>query len=133
MRSVLVLLACVVAVAACGDDGPTGSWTVPGVYDLETINGAPLPYVVPQADGSTVEITSGRLTISTDGTFTDRVDYIRTHGTQVTPSTDTRTGDYLFSNRVLTLMYDSGGSADLTFANESLTRNDQGRIFVYRR
>ena len=132
MRSVLALLSCVAAFAACGD-GPTSSWTVPGVYDLKTINGAPLPFDVPQADGSTMRITAGRLTVNNGGTFMDRVDYMRTQGSQVTPGSDTRSGDYLYERRVLTLLYDDGASADLTFANESLTRNDEGRIFVYRR
>ena len=132
MRRVLRLVSCVAAFAACGD-GPTSSWTVPGVYDLETVNGAPLPFVVPQADGSSIEITAGQLTVNNGGTFSDRLDYRRTQGTQVTASSDTRSGDYLYERRVLTLMYDDGGSANLTFENSTLTRNDQGRIFFYRR
>ena len=133
MRSILVLIGSLAAFAACGDDAPTGSWTVPGIYDLRTINGEPLPFVIPQPDGATIEITAGRLTINTDGTFIDRLDYTETRGAESTPSSSTRTGDYLFSKRVVTLMYDSGGSVDVRFEDPSLIRNDQGRIFVYRR
>ncbi len=63
----LLLLAAAMTLAACGSDsvGPSGSIT--GDYDLQRINGSPLPVVV----GTGVLLNSDVLTLNNDGTYTD--------------------------------------------------------------
>lgn len=58
-------------LAACGSDGSTGprNANVAGAYDLTTVNGASLPYTVPNTTGKVV-VEHATITLNTDSTYT---------------------------------------------------------------
>jgi hypothetical protein len=72
----------VVLAAACGGESPTG---VPdaqlfGTYNLQTINGASLPYFGGQIGADSIFITGVQLTLSDGGVWTDKVMFLTTDG-----------------------------------------------------
>jgi hypothetical protein len=64
-----VAVVTVALLAACGSDstGPRNS-NVAGTYDLATVNGASLPYTVPNTTG-TIVVQQASITLNTDSTY----------------------------------------------------------------
>ncbi len=83
------------AFSACTDDatGPAGDAVV-GRYQLQTVNGARLPFVVVQSDTARGELTSDQLTLNADGTFSDIEGLRTTRGTSVTTKQAASIGVY---------------------------------------
>jgi hypothetical protein len=73
------------SLAACASDavGPP-SGIVAGRYQLQTVNGTTLPFVVVQSDTSKGELTSDQLTLNADGTFSDLEGLRTTRGASIT-------------------------------------------------
>ena len=67
----LALLALALGLAACATDATAPSTSVEGSYSLQRINGTALPYTF--SNGT--QLTSDRLMLSTDGSFTDIARY----------------------------------------------------------
>ena len=65
-----------------------------GRYQLQTVNGASLPFVVVQSDTSKGELTSDQLTLNADGTFSDIEGLRTTRGTSVTTKQAASIGVY---------------------------------------
>lgn len=82
------------AFGACVDSaiGPAGGVT--GRYQLQTVNGASLPFVVVQSDTSKGELTSDQLTLNADGTFSDIEGLRTTRGTSITTKQAASIGVY---------------------------------------
>ena len=75
----LIGLAAVTLFAACSDSsGPNSSLT--GSYDLITINGAGMPFVVFFDQSSRLEIIGGDVTLNSNGTFSSSGTYRQTLG-----------------------------------------------------
>jgi hypothetical protein len=94
------------AVVGCGETstGPTNA-TMAGVWNLETINGSPLPVVVSGAAPTRVEVVSGVLTFTIEGTFTQVTKSRVTVSGVTTDSTDTDSGTYTVSGPTLTVKF----------------------------
>jgi hypothetical protein len=70
LRSALIVIVAAIVAAGCGGDGPSLPEHVAGRYRLISINGQPLPYVLPNTPvGTTARITEGRLTIEDNRDF----------------------------------------------------------------
>lgn len=124
-RTVLQVVAAV-AVAACGsvvgpDEGSAG------VFVLQTVEGAPVPYAL-SADPSIV-ISGRALTLSPDGTFTDLVQL--TVADVVFPST--RGGDFRSDGASIRLTYENGQVLQAERIGGTLTLDDTGLVFVLTR
>ena len=74
MNRRLFLMFALAALAACGENGVTGTTTVNivGSWRLQSVNGSPVPYTQ-QTAGSQLEILSGGVVISANGAFTTPV------------------------------------------------------------
>ena len=61
-----------IAAAACGGDSPTQPTpaSVAGVWNLQTVNGSGLPFILAQLENDKVELTDDVLNVSENGTFT---------------------------------------------------------------
>jgi len=69
LRSALIVIGAA-GSAGCGGDGPSLPEHVAGRYRLISINGQPLPFVLPNTPaGTTSRIKEGRLTIEDDRDF----------------------------------------------------------------
>ena len=71
LRSLSRLNAVLLAlIASCGgEDTVTGPESVAGVYALQTVNNATLPYLKEAAADLTVQVVSGSLTLRADATY----------------------------------------------------------------
>src|SRR3954471_14237805 len=110
MRRVLLgfALAFATAATACGGDSATGpSGTIAGTWNLQTVNGAALPFVVGQVGTSKVELTSDVFTLTSTGSFTEIVTLRTTQNGQVTNSSQSDAGTYTVNGTAVTLHFNS--------------------------
>jgi hypothetical protein len=68
---IVITAAAVALVAACGSDstGPTHASLV-GTYTLSAVNGASLPYTVPNTGDNVEIVQDGTITLAADSTYT---------------------------------------------------------------
>lgn len=112
----IALTAMVALLAACAGDstGPEADDDTPspsGTYSLQSVNGSPLPAVIPTAD-TNLTVTSGTLTLEDEGRFTHVIEF------DGMPDL-VGTGDWTLDQGVVTLEYDQEG-----FDTESGDFND---------
>lgn len=122
-------------LAGCGGDSGTGPdrASVVGTWNLQTVNGQPLPYVIAQQGADKVELTRDSFTFSSS-TFTQTTDYRLTQGGQVTTGSDADAGRYTLNGDAVTVEFNSdGSSATGALAGNTITITDEGIVGVYRR
>jgi hypothetical protein len=140
MRSMLVTL-CAVTTAvltACGSDNGTAPTPTPladnsfviGTWNLTTVDGVALPYVV-QSEEPLVEIISDRLVLLADGTFTELLRFrVTDSGASLTQSRPDA-GRFSFEGSVATFRFNDQTGGTGTVLGESLTVAGTGTPFVY--
>jgi hypothetical protein len=78
----VMILACLAVTVGCGGDSTAPQDPVKanaGIYNLQTVNGIPLPATLLN-DGSTiVAVTSGTLSLRTDQSYTETLGYRTTY------------------------------------------------------
>ena len=128
MRKLFVVAALALA-AACGDS--TSPSSVSGTYNLQTVNGAALPYVF-QADNPKRELISEQLVLSANGTFTFN-DVIRTTPTGGAPTTMPTTDSGTFTLTGNSIVFTFGGTSSIagSVSGSTLTIIDTGVTAVY--
>jgi hypothetical protein len=99
----LACIALLLAAAACGDKS-TAPKRIEGTYTLQSIDGDVLPmiYFDDPAAGQRVEVLSGSITISADGTFSAPWSLRVTDGGATAPYSETCTGTYTRSGNSIT-------------------------------
>jgi hypothetical protein len=121
--------ALVILAAACGGSGSTNPASVAGVYDLQTVNGAPLPYTVPgQSSGNITQVLRDQLTLANGA--------VGEHGTwrAVTSAGTTQlavsdTGTYSVSGSTVTLHMNSGVTG--RGSGNRITLTQYGAAYLY--
>ena len=124
------------AAAACGDDGPTGSGDpVVGTYTLRTVNGANLPAIVEDDEFGQLHVLSGSITLAANRTFTNRLRVrLVSDGLDLTEEA-TLEGTYTVQGSTITLV-DRDVEAEpvtATLGSGTLTFSDGEVTLVYRR
>ena len=130
----LALLA--VPAGACGGDAPAGpaSTSIVGTWDLQTVDGEPLPFVFSESGGDRAEISGNVLTLSADSSFAERFEYRRTVARQRTSGVAWYEGTYSVRERAVAFVYSSNGSTvNGTVSQNGLRLSSAGFAFVYRR
>ena len=97
MRGLVMLLAA--TLIAC-DSSTEPRNAVAGVYTLTTVDGLAVPATRPLGNSSTIEITSGTLTLRLDGTASRSVSYIDETGASYSEQFD---GTYTSSGSTVSL------------------------------
>jgi hypothetical protein len=89
-----VALALALPLAGCADNtGPEDA--LEGIYNLQTINGAALPWLAAEFEADKIEVMSGAITLLADGTFTDEMTFLITEGGVTQTAQDVYRGTYL--------------------------------------
>lgn len=129
-----LLAATILALAAaCGGDASQRPLVVPGTYVLQTVNGAPLPYVV-QPSGPKVELTSDQFVLATGGTFTNHTVVRTTNGSSVTTDPFDEAGTWTASGTTVNLKYTDGTIVTGALTTDgTLTLTGSGLSAVYRK
>ena len=137
MRRVFILFAAAGAIA-CGSDSTspinsvTGNPT--GVYSLTTVNNAGLPFLLGQNDTAKAQLTSGAITLRSDGSFLDILNVQVTVPSGTTMQADTLAGSYSVSQgTILFQPSDNSGSYVGALTDTSIVEANPGFTIVYRK
>lgn len=102
------------AMACGGADSPTTPTptSITGTYTLRTVNGSPLPFVVPDGGAAKIEIVDGTLTVNDGGGWTESGHLRSTLNGKATASASSFVGGagfYTLSGTAITLSGSNGG------------------------
>ena len=122
-------------VAACGGDSPTQPRaSVVGTWNLQTVDGSALPYLVPQNDFEALELMSDVLTVDANGTFTQLSQFRVTEDGQASTESFPDGGSYALNGTAVTFTFDSDGSTGTgSLAGTTLTVAAAGFALVYKK
>ena len=126
----LVPLLGVLMLAGCRDG--TAPVSMVGTWNLVTVNGAPLPFVLQPADPK-IEVTSDRFIFVSAGTFTEDYTFRITNGTTVTSQSTTIGGTYTVSGATVHLVFSDGDVFDTTVSGGTMTLTGNGVVLLYNR
>lgn len=133
----MLFLAVLCLIAACGGgDSPTAPTqvSVVGVWNLQSINGVPLPFVLAQTGADKDELTSDVLTVAPGGTFTEIGTYRITRNAQVSTASESASGTYTLNGTAVVFRWNEGGGVGTgSVSSNSLTVADAGVAFVFRK
>lgn len=135
MRRLLSLTFTLAAVflASCGSDGgttaPTSS-SIAGTWNLTTINGSPLPFVV-QATNPKVEVLSDQLVVNANGTFTETGQLRLTQGGTVVNQAVVGAGTYTLDGTAASFRWSDGSTGTATVSGRTATVAEAGYSYVY--
>ena len=131
----LAALFLVLAAACSGKDTTAAtSVSIVGVWTLQTVNGAPLPYLMDQAGADKSEMTGDVLTFLASGQFTEIAQVRVTSGGQVTTQTVPQAGTFTASKGSIAMTFaGSSTQAQGSQAGSSLTLALNGLTLVYKK
>ena len=124
-------MALLVSSAACGGDGASEPTSVAGTYTLQSVNGAPLPFVIIDESGYKLEITAASYVLAGAGTFTNSATFRETESGTVTTSTETIAGRYTLSASTVTFTDADGEVYTGTISGGTLLFNEEGVSAVF--
>ena len=122
------------AAAACSSDSSGPDVSVVGTWQLQTVNGQALPYVVAQSGSDKIEVTSDVLTVAEGGAFTEITTIRVTSGGTVTTQSIPDAGSYSVNGTAVNFTFQSDGSSGTgTLSESTLTVATQGVSLVYKK
>jgi hypothetical protein len=125
------------AVAACGGDAAAPVDTTPGSYTLVTINAAPMPAIVYDADDGQVEVTGGTMVLGTHGTYNETLNVRLLHADgRIESFSTSETGVYVRNGTALSFTIPANESHDAltyhgTLVGGTLTYTFEDMVFVF--
>ena len=132
-RMLAICAATTVLLAGCNDDDTTGPAqnAVAGTWNLTTVNGAGLPFVMQPTPK--IELTSEQLVVSGNGTFTQTSQVRTTNGGNVTNETRTDAGTYSLNGTDAAFIFNGGTTGAGIVSGNTLTVTQPGRSAVYQK
>jgi len=106
MRKLMAICALALAVG-CGSESTAPTVSVAGTWHLQTVNGFPVPFVSPQGNGDSIELTSDEITADALGNFTQMTVMKTTTGGQVTIDSIPDAGTYTVKRNGVTFIFQS--------------------------
>lgn len=128
-------LALLALTLACGGDstGPTEA-SVAGTWNLQSVNGTALPFIVSQTGTNKVEITADVLTVTSSGSFTEITTLRTTQNGTATTQTVADAGSYVLNGNNATFQFQSDGSIGSgTVSGSTLTVSQAGLSLIYKK
>jgi hypothetical protein len=130
-----IFLAFLTLTLACSNDstGPTQT-SVAGTWNLQSVNGTALPFVLAQTGTNKVEITADVLTVTSSGSFTEITTVRTTQNGSATTQTSPDAGSYVLNGNNVTFQFQSDGSVGSgTVAGSTLTVSNTGLSLIYKK
>lgn len=134
LATVALTVAVVAAIACGGSGGPTTPTpaSVAGTWNLQSVNGQGLPYILVQSGANKVEWTADQLLVGAGGTFTQTSTFRVTTNGQVATQTAGDAGTYTLTGTNVTFVFASDGSSGAgTLSGKTLTVSETGLSLVY--
>ena len=139
--SVLALAALLGCSSSKVNSGPAGIYpaaapltlaAVVGEYALITVDGRALPYSPRPAAGTTVRpVVAGTFLLNANGTFRLQTVYGPANGGTSTPSV--ASGACYTEGDEVRMMWDEGGSTNMTMKGDTVTLKREGVVYAYLR
>lgn len=131
-KTFLALLA--LTLACSGDStGPTEA-SVAGTWNLQSVNGTALPFVIAQTGTNKTEITADVLTVTSSGSFTEITTVRTTLNGTATTQTVPDAGSYVLNGNNVTFQFQSDGSVGSgTISGNTLTVSQAGLSLIYKK
>ena len=130
-RSVLYLLFSFVALSCSNATGPD---SFVGTWCLQKVSDQLLPYTLEESTGRKVELTGETVTLIASGRQTMVTSFRVTTGGIVSVESVPAPGNYTVNGSTLLLTFDDDESIyTATIKGDTMTINDMGLTFVYRR
>jgi hypothetical protein len=134
----LILALGTLALLACGDStGPVQSLN--GTYDLQTVNGGPLPFTVFNDGFTREDLLADAITVSggssTSGSFSEVTTLQDTNlqnGQSDPPFTQSDFGTYLINGTAVTLTFSDGSTDSGTISGSTVTVVATGISLVFK-
>jgi hypothetical protein len=105
-----------------------------GTWRLQTVNGLPLPFTLPEEGVDKLELTAETITLIASGRVSMVTTFRVTDGGNVSAESVPDAGTYAVTGSTVTFMFDSDGSTPTATVNgDTMTLDDIGLTFVYRR
>lgn len=132
MRRLLPLVALAVAVA-CGSDSTTQPTvaSVAGTWNLQSVNGSPLPFTLTQTGSDRLELLSGVVTANANGTYTEVAQFRTTVNGQSSTSTESDAGTFTLNGTAVSLTGTQTGNINGALSGNTLTLTEQGFAWVF--
>ena len=124
--------------AACGGESSTGpssnTPTIVGTWDLKTVNGQAVPFVIAQIGLDKIEILSETYTFVPGGAFTQITSVRLTQNGAATTASESDAGTYTLNGSAVSLRWNSDGSTGTaSLSGNTLTAAEGGFSAVYQR
>ena len=134
MKKALLALAAV-ALIGCGGDSTGPGASAEGTWNLQTINGSPLPFTAIFVANPLykLEILGDQVVIHADGSYSESSTTRETDGSTVTTSTDNSTGTWEQHGSSLTIVDETDAGSSATISGNTITVNQEGLVLLYRR
>lgn len=138
MNQLSKVLACITLFvsASCsgGDSTAPGTASIAGSYALQTVNGAPLPFVVLQIGSDKIEVTDETVTLSGGDAFTQQGSLRITQSGVVSTDSYAEAGVYTRNGTAVNFVFSSDGTTGTgTISGNSLIVAVSGLSLVYRK
>jgi len=134
MRRLIPLVALAVAVA-CGSDSTTQPTvaSLAGTWTLQSVNGQPLPFTLTQTGTDKLELLSDVVTATSNGTYTEVVQFRTTINGQSTTTSDSDVGTFTVNGTAVTLSSSATGNITgaLSNNNNTLTLTEEGYVWLF--
>jgi hypothetical protein len=130
-----IFFALLALTLACSNDStaPTAA-SVAGTWNLQSVNGTALPFIVAQTGTNKVEITADVLTATPSGSFTEITTIRTTQNGVATTQTSPDAGSYVLNGNNVTFQFQSDGSIGAgTISGNTLTVSDAGLSLIYKK
>ena len=129
-----ITAAALIAVAgACGgdSDGITEVASVAGTYSLQSVNGAPPPFVFFDDGEYRLEVMAASYTLTSTGSFSNTATYRETENGVVSISSETVTGSYSVSAGTVTFIDTNGETVTGSISGNTLQFSEDGVTAVF--
>lgn len=134
MRRACILLVTLVLVA-CGGDSTTQPTmaSVAGTWNLQSVNGAALPYTISQSGSDSELLTGDVITATSSGSFTEITTYRVTQSGQTSTQTSSDAGSFSLNGTAVSFAFNSGSTGTGTLNGNTFTIAEGGVSFLYRK
>jgi hypothetical protein len=133
---VATMILAILSAAGCGGDSTSpAAQSIAGSWTLQSVNGSPLPFIVPQTGADKLEVLSDVLVISGTGSFTQTTSTRTTTNGVPTTQSVVDAGSYTLNGSTVTLHFSSDGFIGTASwsGNTITTVTGEGLALVYKR
>ncbi|MEP6495656.1 MAG: hypothetical protein ABJF01_23435 [bacterium] len=133
---VAAMIFAILSAAGCGGDSTSpATQSIAGSWTLQSVNGSPLPFIVPETGTDQLEVLSDVIAISGTGSFTQTTSTRTTTNGVPTTQSVVDAGSYTLNGSAITMHFNSDGfTLTASWSGNTITTvTGDGLALVYKR